>query len=71
MAYKQPLAEIMQKENPTHLNCAWCPAQAFPDAGLTQACSAALIRYRCPANHFFFVLAEDTSFNFGHNKEQE
>jgi len=28
-------------------------------------------KYVCPAQHKFFILAEDPSFNFGHNKETE
>jgi hypothetical protein len=26
-------------------------------------------KYICPAQHVSFILSEDTSFNFGHNKE--
>jgi len=56
-------------ENPTHLTCPFCPAQAFPNdpGGLWHG----LVRYGCPAKHQFYIIAEDTSFNFGHNLTTE
>jgi hypothetical protein len=56
----------MIADNPTHLNCPYCPAQAF----LLQArWSMTFAEYGCPAHHRFYIEVEDTSFNFGHNKE--
>jgi hypothetical protein len=28
-------------------------------------------KYECPAHHTFYIQKEDTSFNFGYNKEEE
>jgi hypothetical protein len=58
----------MIADNPTHLNCPWCPAQAFPGVLLVMD-DLHLRKYVCPAQHAFFIFTEDTSFNFGHNKE--
>jgi transposase-like protein len=75
---KRPLAEVgcevgadrsLDKvmENPTHLTCPWCPSQSFRVDAVEKG---PIQEYRCPAHHKFYIEAEDTSFNFGHNKEE-
>jgi len=61
----------MIADNPTHLNCPFCPAQAYPSVRLVMEDHLSMRKYICPAQHKFFILAEDPSFNFGHNKEDE
>jgi hypothetical protein len=60
----------LKNPNPTHLNCPWCPAQAFPSVCLVVG-DVSTRKYVCPAQHVFFILSEDTSFNYGHNLTQE
>jgi hypothetical protein len=57
----------MENENPKYLNCPWCPAQSF----LTGWVDINQAKYECPAHHTFYIQKEDTSFNFGYNKEEE
>jgi hypothetical protein len=66
----------MIAENPPYLACPWCPAQSIRTddvrmflLGWTPHNRARM--YKCPANHTFYIETEDTSFNFGHNKEDE
>lgn len=58
----------MITENPTHLACPYCPAQAYLDK--TKVVMNWFLEYKCPANHKFYIEFEDTSFNFGHNQEE-
>ena len=58
----------MIEDNPTHLNCPYCPAQAFPSVRLVMD-DLSMRKYVCPAQHVSFILAEDTNFNYGFNKE--
>jgi len=63
---------IAENDSPKYLACPWCPAQSF----LTGVRSIGwdntpMCMYQCPAKHTFYIEAEDTSFNFGHNKEDE
>jgi hypothetical protein len=55
----------MITDNPTHLNCPWCPAQSYPEGTPVLGYQ----HYRCPAHHHFLIETEDVSFNYGHNKE--
>jgi transposase-like protein len=57
----------MQTENPKYLNCTYCSSQAVLATTQTQP---GFLRYICPAKHSTFVLEEDPSFNYGHNKEE-
>jgi hypothetical protein len=56
-------------DNPTHLSCPWCPAQAFP---CEVQLRPNLLRYQCPARHTFFIRDdEDTTFDYGYNEQKE
>jgi hypothetical protein len=68
MAHRRQVAEMIA-ENPTHLNCPYCPSQGIYWRLEIQPFGKDLAAYKCPAQHKFFVLAEDPSFNLGHNKE--
>ena len=56
----------MITDNPTHLNCPYCPAQAYSGVRFVMD-GFSMRKYACPAQHKFFIFAEDTSFNFGYN----
>ena len=60
-------------ENLKYLNCPWCPAQSFKKNEqwvlISQSTGMTLAEYKCPANHSFYIEAEDTNFNYGFNKE--
>lgn len=58
----------MENESPKYLTCPWCNAQAFPSARLVFG-DVGFRKYVCPAQHVHFILEEDPSFNYGHNKE--
>jgi hypothetical protein len=60
---------ISDTDNPTHLTCPWCPAQAYIRGCVNL--DPNLVKYECPAHHRFYIEEEDDSFNFGHNKETE
>jgi hypothetical protein len=53
-------------DNPKYLNCPWCPSQSY----LTGWVDADQRKYECPAHHTFYIEAEDTRFNFGHEEKQ-
>ena len=58
------------KDTPSHLNCPYCPAQAFPVKAVIPGSTSTtgyLLEYLCPARHRFYI-GEDTSFN---HKEDE
>ena len=58
------LDKIMENlDNPTHLNCPYCPAQSYPlrAAEINVAPNVYLQRFECPAKHFFYI-PEDISF---------
>ena len=60
----------MITENPTHLNCPYCPAQSFVGRVREHYHPyISQVEYKCPGGHHFFIETEDTSFNFGYNKE--
>ena len=61
----------MITDNPTHLNCPYCPAQAYPSVSLSLDGETALRKYVCPAQHKFFILLEDASFKYGWNSSEE
>jgi len=53
----EALKEVADTTNkPTHLNCPWCPAQAFPARcpGSTFE-TGYLYGYKCPAGHVFYI----------------
>ena len=58
----------MIEDNPTHFNCPYCPAQAFPSVRLVMD-DLSMRKYVCPAHHSFYIEKEDTSFDFGYNRE--
>lgn len=58
----------MENETPSYLTCPWCNAQAFPSVRLVMD-DLSMRKYVCPAQHKFFILAEDPSFDFGYNRE--
>ena len=58
----------MENETPSYLTCPWCNAQAYRSVHLTLG-DVSLRKYVCPAQHVSFILAEDTNFNYGFNKE--
>ena len=60
----------MITDNPTHLNCPYCPAQAYSGVRFVMD-GFSMRKYACPAQHKFFILAEDTSFDYGFNNIEE
>jgi hypothetical protein len=58
----------MENENPKYLSCPWCPSQSLRKWRENEL---HMQMYECPAKHHFYIVAEDTSFNYGHNVTTE
>ncbi len=51
-----------EADSPKYLTCPWCPSQSLRK-GREDELHMQL--YECPAKHHFYIVAEDTSFNYG------